>query len=289
MDRKLDHDEVRGYLAAFADGELDVEQNLRVLEHMAMDPQSTRRVMHQQQLRQAVGRVIRGDAPGAPADLRGKVEAALADVPATNTPRSTRAPRSVLAVIGRWAPAAVAAVLLVSALTVLRTADSSGPAVAGADVLFSAAKVQEFGRRHVSCSRMLDRLHGSELFPRQVSQLPGALTAYLGDSGPVLGSLDLTGLGYRFVGAGKCLVPGTGSVHLVYEAAERTARSDSLSLWIRAYDGKTDIEPGKLYTASGPSAVHPVLVWRVGDVVYYLVGDGPEQTRVAAERLRSVG
>jgi len=50
---EMKESEIRKYLPAFADGELDVEQNLKVLEHMAMDPKATRRVMHQQQLKQA--------------------------------------------------------------------------------------------------------------------------------------------------------------------------------------------------------------------------------------------
>ena len=45
--------ECKKYLAAFADGELDVDQNLRLLEHMKMDPNATARVAHQQQLREA--------------------------------------------------------------------------------------------------------------------------------------------------------------------------------------------------------------------------------------------
>ena len=59
----MDDKEVRKYLAAFADGELEVEQNLRVLEQMAMNPQATRRVMHQQQLRRAIKRSIDESTP----------------------------------------------------------------------------------------------------------------------------------------------------------------------------------------------------------------------------------
>ena len=63
MSKSMDSKEILRYVEAFADGELDVEQNLRVLEHMAMNPTATRRVLHQQQLRQAVERVIRQVTP----------------------------------------------------------------------------------------------------------------------------------------------------------------------------------------------------------------------------------
>jgi len=62
--------ELRRFVAAFADGELDVSDNLRLLEHMAMHPQTTRRVMHQQQLRQLVQWSMRDAAPAPPEYLR---------------------------------------------------------------------------------------------------------------------------------------------------------------------------------------------------------------------------
>jgi len=70
MSESMDDKTIRKYLAAFADGELEVEQNLRVLEHAAMNPQATRRVMHQQQLRRAVGAPMASHAPAAPPWLR---------------------------------------------------------------------------------------------------------------------------------------------------------------------------------------------------------------------------
>src|SRR6185295_16269856 len=69
-----DEKDLRKYLTPFADGELDVEQSVRVLEHMAMNPQATQREMHQQQLRQAIGRHLLARAPSAPPDLKARLE-----------------------------------------------------------------------------------------------------------------------------------------------------------------------------------------------------------------------
>ena len=66
----MDSKECKKYLAAFADGELDVDQNLRLLERMKMDPNATARVTHQQQLRDSVCRCMTGDCPPLPSSLQ---------------------------------------------------------------------------------------------------------------------------------------------------------------------------------------------------------------------------
>lgn len=124
--------DVRKYLMAFADGELDVERNLAVLERMTMDPSATRRVMHQQQLQQAVERCMTGEHPPMPESLRARIRA-LADE-ADRADRTDRAEAArafassnlrsidpsavapairptVIARLRRWTPAIAAAIL----------------------------------------------------------------------------------------------------------------------------------------------------------------------------------
>lgn len=72
---------LRKFLSAFADGELATEQNLRILKRMALDPQTTRRVMHRQQLRKMVRRAMDDPALKAPETMRPQiVKLALAPV-----------------------------------------------------------------------------------------------------------------------------------------------------------------------------------------------------------------
>src|SRR5688572_13437752 len=97
----------RKFLAAFADGELDVTQSLAVLEHMALHPDATRRVMHQQQLRHAVAQTLSGSAAPVPEPLRARV-AALAAAGATPPERP-----SLLRRLWRGVPLALAAGVLV--------------------------------------------------------------------------------------------------------------------------------------------------------------------------------
>ena len=61
------------FLSAFADGELAIEQNLRILKRMALDPQTTRRVMHRQQLHKMVRRAMDDPALKAPETLRAQI------------------------------------------------------------------------------------------------------------------------------------------------------------------------------------------------------------------------
>lgn len=158
MSKPMDNKESRKYLAAFADGELDVEQNLRVLEHIAMNPDATRRVMHQQQLRQSVRRSMRAQAPATPQALRDQITgmAAGSRLDPAGSPDD-----AVLSRIGRWLPTAVAAILLLAAILVAtsviaarRHGDFSGP--------LDARTVLAFQQRHVECASMPGRLQGAE-------------------------------------------------------------------------------------------------------------------------------
>ncbi len=114
-DNDLQHD-LRRYIEAFADGELDVETNLRILERMAMNPKATQRVMHQQQLRRLVDQAMREQTPQVPAGLRSRIMAISAAAALDESGRrAARAasPSSFLLRLRAWLPAA-AAVLVVA-------------------------------------------------------------------------------------------------------------------------------------------------------------------------------
>lgn len=293
MTESLNEHESRKYLAAFADGELDVEQNLRVLEHMAINPTATRRVMHQQQLRQAVDRTIRHQTPTTPEALKQQIQKLMADTPATGqatargeTGRAQGA--SVLARIGRWTPLAAAALFFMAALVVLNTAGrDSLPGIGQiAQDLVSKSQYSIFVKRHLGCSRMIDKLHHMELFPQDLKALPASLATFLG--GQATPGLDLSSIGYEFYAVGECNVPGDQSVHLIYHAKDDPAGHDALSLWVRRYGGSPAIEPDRaFYVETGGS--NPLVVWRQGGMIYYLMGNSLANTDRAVQRLRLVG
>lgn len=265
-------------IAAFADGELTGEQNLQLMKLMADDPGITQQVADQQKLRQAVARAMTDESIQTPAHLRDQImQMSIDDTPASHTETTpTARPQtgsSVLAVIGRWAPAAVAAVLLIGALVALNLADNVGGSklITSAKVL-NASLVNEFGNRHFKCARHLTPMHGTDKFPQDLDALPGALSSYFQQ--PIdENALNLSALGFEFDMAGLCLLPGKGSVHVVYKSQAPTGQIDTLSLWLRPYDDQSTIEPGRLYKTADATDNFPMLVWRQGDMVYYLVGD----------------
>ena len=305
----IDDNEIRKYLAAFADGELDVEQNLRVLEHLKMHPQAVARVTHQHELRKLVDRVLRQDSPPVPAALRQMIqslsqqtpssaesEAQAADVvAATQTPVQLKIRQpvattteqadtpTILARLRRWTPAIAAALLAAAAVITWQVRrDNPAPVDPPASLvqqpllrsdLLETRRVVGMGRRHVDCAARIDRLVRAEQFGTEISQVPFKIAQFLHQDDAGL-QLDLSSLGYAFAGAGECAAPGARAVHLVYRSIPGSGHDDSISLWVRAdAEHKVDVALGKVYAANDPTDPHPILIWRRGNLVYYLVGE----------------
>ncbi|MEX0745066.1 MAG: hypothetical protein WD118_05650 [Phycisphaeraceae bacterium] len=281
MKKPLDDKQIRGCLSAFADGELDVEQSLQVLERMAMDPQMTRRVLHQQQLRQRVAQAMADRQPATPDAVRQQITAAAQrdDLPQQAADAARQGKGSL---VRRWLPSAVAAALLIAALGTVQFggSDDGRPGVIeyvdrnepGAAAIINLTSADRFGQRHVRCSRDITPLFNTDRFPKHVAALPNTLESLFGRSfnGP---PLDLTLFGYEYSQAGECLLPGGKSVHVLYRAAEGAERSDALSLWITTNSADLRLEPGRLYTAADDEKPHPLLIWQHDGLTYYLVGD----------------
>lgn len=304
MTTELPHENPEQLLTAFADGELDGEQNRQALKRLSQDPALVDRITEQQKLRQAVARVMDDPSMEAPADLRDRITRMSRETQESKTPSPTanRADTGspVLAVIGRWLPAAVAALFFIGALVALNMAgsrdnstgnSSSNSAIANTNGLITqgnvlnASLVDQFGNRHFKCSRHIAPIHGADKFPQDLAKLPGALSEYFHEPiNPEL--LDLSGLGYEFDMAGLCILPGKGAVHMIYKSQPGTGHSDMLSLWMRPFEEGSGIEADRLYTTADPQENFPMIVWRHGDMVYYLVGDTYDTVERAFEAIR---
>ncbi|MAE64233.1 MAG: hypothetical protein CMJ18_08145 [Phycisphaeraceae bacterium] len=264
-------------LAAFADGELTGAASRPVVQRLAQDPAAARKVLQFQEMRQAVARTMQRDVPPAPESLRQSV-AALAESETAGSVPGTEARAPELR-IGRWAPAAAAAVLFVASLIMfLQGRDTAPGHPVGAGVL-PVAMTELFEERHFGCTRGPDELMGTEMFSDDLEVLPSDVAKYLG-SRPTP-SLDLSGIGYEFHAAGRCNVPGEPSVHLIYRSDH-----DALSLWLRPYEGMPNIEAGRIFTVLRDGS--RLLIWRDAAMVYFLVGDsigitdGATTTRIEA-------
>lgn len=302
MDQLMNSQEARKFLPAFADGELDVEQNLRVLEQMAMDPTNTKRVLHQQQLRRACARVMGGETIKCPEALRQQIARSFAEpsvdlgnestdqdlrlvgtdaASASAEPPASDSP--VLARLGRWtAPLAAAAVLTVAGLVgadLYRTHLGSGYT---GDGLVTASLAQRFSQRHERCSINQALPQDTELFPAELAQLDEAIAQQINQDAFNGAQLDLSSIGYDYHVAGFCPAPGKDAIHVIYKNAE----GRSLSLWVKAYDGQPTLDPGVPYTPPQDHADRPMMVWREANMVFYLVGDVMDDVKKAHPAIR---
>jgi anti-sigma factor RsiW len=264
----MDEKDLRKYLTPFADGELDVEQSVRILEHMAMSPAATKRVMHQQQLRQAVARHLLEQSAAAPINLRARVEAVLPAAAPVNIPFR---PRRLIAM-------AVAAIIVM--ITGIWIGQYRTPVNVHFDASesyaapFTTALIHTMKRTHVNCSRFATHSH-SNLFPADLAQLPAALQKYLGVP---CGGADLSEMQYTFIGAEPCPLPGAKTVHLLYRSAG--SLRDTISVFVQPDVGQLKLEENHVYDV-GPDPIHPVKIWREGGLVYYVVGDDKQQVERA--------
>lgn len=291
-------DKLNNLAKAFADGELTPEQQLEAMRQMRDDPQLVERVAHQQALRAAVSRAMRQDAGRltAPASLRTMLEQTPLEQAAPTAEAGSAAVVGRIGFVSRWAPAALAAVLLLGAMMMYFAAPQrSGPPVAVNDDIIPASQVEMFGKRHVTCCRELARLSVDPTLANDLQQLPNQIASRFHASGAP--SLDLTPLGYRFDSVGRCSIPGNNAVHLIYKAQRdagtsggmtsggETSGGDAVSLWIVEDKGQLDaIPPGVIHTA-GANRPHPVIVWRQGGMIYYLTADSLDRAERAAHML----
>ena len=276
-------------LTAFADGELDAAGNLAVLRLAADQPDVLARVEGERQLGAAARRVVRDGTPPAGEALRRRV--ALLGGDAAPAKVGAQPAAGFWAKHGGWLAAAAAVVLLVAGGLIGRFApraadprDAGGFAVLpDAAQIVPAALARSITFTHVECSRLPADLHGRSV-AEVTPGLVGPLEADLRRDAPWP---DLSSVGYAFVGAGPCGHPVEDAVHLLYRSDDPAVR-DTLSVFVRPFRqgeaAERDMKPGRLYEVVGPDQPHPMLAWRTGRLVYFLVGDA----MVPVERARDV-
>ena len=265
--------------AVLSDAELDDLRTVAGGETALAD-----RIEEQSRLRNACASTMDRPEHRCPADLRDKLTALTAG-------SDTEAP-AVAGRIGlpRWlAPLAAAAVLAIGTVTAVQVIQSVrstttplGPGAPLTLVGIDQTQANLFQARHDACSDDLDQeLMGVAEFPTSLDELDNRLATAV-ESSLGRAHLDLSTLGFKYLGAGYCHVPGPESIHMVYG----NDQGHHLSLWVRADDGRLTVEPGKLY---GPPADSPqagrLVIWRDGDVIFYLFGDLPTDVEQARPQI----
>lgn len=289
-------------LKALADGELDFADQPELLSKLAADPKAAQRLADDQRLKRACAEAMTGPEMKCPDELAGKLlamaNAASQGTAATQTtPTQITRPQMtanrdtayagppVIARIGQWVPAAVAAVLLVAA-GVLFTQANSEPAFNTLAVNYhSPQKIAQLTGRHFDCSEKPERLKNPDQFGgTDFAQLPGKLGDYFNTDTNQL-ALNLDGIGYAYQLTGTCSMPGSGAVHIVYH--KQSDPDQSISVWIvPATEAHNNLVEGRVYSEVGDSLLRPVIFWRDGGLLYYLLGDSIEDADRAVQTLR---
>lgn len=303
-------------IAAFADGELDAEQCDDLLREVAENPETAKSAEHQRQLRKLLAGCMDCEVTmRCPEELK-KAIAGIADESTapdqTQSPPETAEPTAPtpLARIGRH-PASpwrwgIAAALLFAAIggfyvfnsernaaddpafaTQIGDLPPAAQAPAGAGIslaAFSDRRLNMLVSRHVQCSAGLTSPGNTDAYSTDPQTLVGQVADTFGGTPvPVRLDLDRAGLSLRL--AGRCVAPGRGAMHLLYDAQPTIARPDdnapaaTVSLWIKPYDQAADpiCTPGQLEVLADDGRPHPVMLWRDADLMYVLVGDAMDQ------------
>lgn len=283
-------------LMALADGELDFADQPQVMAKIAEDPKAAHRLAYEQKLKQSCARVMDGPEMKCPNELAGKVLGMAAGESNAAKPAFAPAPTAtkqapyvgppVIAKIGRWVPAAIAAVLLLAAGVLFNQASTGGTGIGTSAVAnLSPQDIKNFTGRHFDCAERPDRLKNPDQFGgTDFEQLPGKLRDYFKTDADKL-SLNLDGIGYDYQLTGTCSLPGSGAVHIVYHKQDNPDKS--ISVWIvPTSDRHEKLEEGRVYSEVGDDLLRPVIFWRDGGLLYYLVGDSIEDCDKAVQQLR---
>lgn len=293
VDRPVHH-----RIMAAADGECPL-QNLKNSNPLSPDSpveQPSLRIANQHQLKDWVARSL-ADGAAPSSQLRN----AIRDMMAGHTPGQMQpagaADASTGAIAGpswwwRWSPALAAGLLLLLTLGIQlqiaasRTSDQPQAwhalGIDDGPQWLSVGEFNQFGRRHVQCSRGIESLYNRERFLENGQISANRIGSFLGTHVPS-DAIDLNTLGFELIDAGSCHLPGKQSVHLVYQPVGNDASHDTLSLWIAPADAQwhNRLAEGRPLLIDGPMVPHPMAVWRRADLVFFLVSDSSQSSQAA--------
>jgi hypothetical protein len=279
-------------LRALADGELDFRDQPQVLAKIAEDPKAAQRLAQEQQLKQACAKAMDGPEMKCPEALAGELLAMAGDASKKTTApqpapmkQTEYAGPPVIARIGRWVPTAIAAVLLLAAGVLFNQASNMPAGTDPGIITIGDNQIKNFTGRHFDCAERPDRLKNPDQFGgKDFEQLPGKLRDYFNTDTNKL-ALNLDGIGYDYQLTGTCSLPGSGAVHIVYH--KQGNPDQSISVWIVPTTERHDkIEEDRVYAEVGDDLLRPVIFWRDGGLLYYLVGDSLEDCDKAVKELR---
>jgi anti-sigma factor RsiW len=272
MPGPLTDDNLLDDLLALMAGELDAAQAQAVLTRLAGRPDAAELLRRAEARAAMMNAARRATDIQTPATLRADIEAMLERETAATAPmplpitRSRRPWRALLAVA-----AGIGVGVMGSAW--FYSTRPSPPAREVATTQPQGVLPDEWlvraGRIHGECSRLPEGLHAKS-FAATDATLSAAVKVDLRTQSD---APDLTAAEFKFAGAGPCPASRYKTSHLLYRST-RQGSYVTVSLFAQVDVGQFEgLESGRVYRASPASAPYPILAWRSGGVVYFLVGD----------------
>jgi anti-sigma factor RsiW len=274
----------------YVDGELDAEQAANIEQRLESDAQLRARVHFEHLLRQRVDAVMRRET-AAPPGLAERISAALSETSTDPQPevvvgrvdssgavagrgkRSRRIGPSSMSVLAIAAALILIAGAIVFSIFGPQIPDASDPTVSSNLVTETARFVENV---HIRCESDPKTL--ADVSPWQTrEEAEDRLTDHLGDG--QVSVLDLSALGYEFIGAGKCRVPGpVPSGHFFHKRPGAGGQGASMvSLYVVPDKGQyaDQIEDYRLREwfelPAEPGSDDRILGISNGSIIYFLV------------------
>lgn len=277
--------DAKRFLGAFADGELETETNLAILEHVNMCPSCATRVAEAQSLKMSLQRIdTQQQVPaGLEERIRTSVRASgavsIGAVPAV-APITTGGGGWIYRLMG---PATIAAAVLVAAVIWRWPTSDLQPdpgTVTAPGVSFRL--VSDVRQQHVDCTRLGSK-HHRESLGWNLSSIAADLSRELSLD---VAAVDLSRFGYRFHSADACGVMGRRGAHVVYQPQ---GGGPLLSLFsIEHVSGLETTYDDDGYVVDVGEG-HTCIAWHVGGTTYVVCGSLPPETlRPLADAIRAL-
>lgn len=264
----------RKYVYAFADGELDVKQNLEALEHLNMCQVCVKRVSEVQNLKSAMKRVL--PSQGASDALRDRILVAIEAAPGDegavlNGPAGQDHSTSPSVVRSRWVMPLAVAAGVVFCFTLWQSF-SGRDIEPGTITVVRAQAVKDVRDQHIHCVSLVGLRHHDESLSRDLPTVAARLSDRLNMRVLVP---DLSSLGFEFVGADRCGIRGRYGAHVLYRSPSRGVMCSLFTVdAMSEFDATGGRRVGGREYFLGKSQNVRVAAWQEGTQTYILsVGD----------------
>lgn len=267
----------RKYTGAFADGELEIEQNLEALEHLNMCPRCAERVTAITNLKTTLKRAY--DIGPAPQELRERVLASL-DSAEQSTPRRPSNTAHRRAVFFRWGTSmGLAAAIALTVYMAWYRPDTQLPP--GILTVVASQPIHDVRAQHQTCALLGAKHHNASL-PRDLKEIARRLGEELNLA--VLAP-NLEAHGFALLSADRCGIRGRPGAHLLYHSI---ATGELLSVftvqrWERLDTGlsiekSVRLAEGDVLASSDDQ--YQVVAWHEGACTHALCGPFPRKRLV---------